>query len=332
MEFRQGRAAVVAAIAVSVPLGLAGTALAGDDKGKGDERPQTAPGQTGDVPQGEPRGEAKGHAKQAEKQSQSKAGEKKSTPPPRGKALGRTKAKKAPKAPAAPKAPPAKTPSAAKAGKVTICHATGSATNPYVTITISQNAADAHRAHQDGRDIVPAPAGGCPSGSATQQGGGGTAKEGKVTICHATGSATNPFVVITISENAVDAHRRHQDGRDIVPAPANGCPATATTTTTTGAPPRVDQPGAPPPTLAPAGQGGVLGESVSGGGTVPAADENEPGRGGVLPATAERRETGASPSSGSLPFTGFDAWMLAVMGIAALLAGVALYRRSSHSA
>ena len=46
----------------------------------------------------------------------------------------------------------------------------------------------------------------------------------KVTICHATGSATNPFVEITISVNAVAAHERHQDGEDIIPAPAGGCP------------------------------------------------------------------------------------------------------------
>jgi hypothetical protein len=47
---------------------------------------------------------------------------------------------------------------------------------------------------------------------------------GKITICHATGSQTNPYVKITISFNAVAAHKRHQDGRDIIPAPAEGCP------------------------------------------------------------------------------------------------------------
>jgi len=48
--------------------------------------------------------------------------------------------------------------------------------------------------------------------------------DGKVTICHATGSATNPYVEITISVNAVAAHERHQGGRDIIPAPEEGCP------------------------------------------------------------------------------------------------------------
>ena len=44
----------------------------------------------------------------------------------------------------------------------------------------------------------------------------------KVTICHATGSASNPYVQITVSENAVPegrGHNRdgHQNGEDIIP-------------------------------------------------------------------------------------------------------------------
>jgi hypothetical protein len=49
-------------------------------------------------------------------------------------------------------------------------------------------------------------------------------KSGKTTICHATGSATNPYVEITISNDAVAAHKKHQDGQDIIPAPPVGCP------------------------------------------------------------------------------------------------------------
>ncbi len=45
------------------------------------------------------------------------------------------------------------------------------------------------------------------------------AKAGKTTICHSTGSSTNPYVEITISDNALKAHARHHDGRDIIPAP-----------------------------------------------------------------------------------------------------------------
>src|SRR5579859_356912 len=41
----------------------------------------------------------------------------------------------------------------------------------------------------------------------------------KVTICHATGSETNPFVQITVADESIfEAHSEHQNMRDIVPA------------------------------------------------------------------------------------------------------------------
>ncbi|OJV94398.1 MAG: hypothetical protein BGO39_21805 [Chloroflexi bacterium 54-19] len=54
-----------------------------------------------------------------------------------------------------------------------------------------------------------------------------TTEDKKVTICHATGSQTNPYVLITIDENAVDAHKNEHNG-DIVPAPVTGCPTART--------------------------------------------------------------------------------------------------------
>ncbi len=49
----------------------------------------------------------------------------------------------------------------------------------------------------------------------------------KITICHKTGSAKHPYVEITISNNAAkNGHAKHQG--DIIPAPKNGCPSTAT--------------------------------------------------------------------------------------------------------
>ena len=49
-----------------------------------------------------------------------------------------------------------------------------------------------------------------------------SASPGKVTICHATGSASNPYVQFTVSENAVREGRghnpdNHQGGEDIIP-------------------------------------------------------------------------------------------------------------------
>jgi hypothetical protein len=50
-------------------------------------------------------------------------------------------------------------------------------------------------------------------------GDGKKGDDGKTTICHATGSSTNPYVLITVSDNALPAHKRHQHGEDIIPAP-----------------------------------------------------------------------------------------------------------------
>ncbi len=50
--------------------------------------------------------------------------------------------------------------------------------------------------------------------------------DGKVTFCHATSSATNPFVVITTSVNACRAHETHTKqpkGGDADVFPTGGC-------------------------------------------------------------------------------------------------------------
>ena len=125
--------------------------------------------------------------------------------------------------------------------KVTICHATSSTTNPYVTITIATSGLNGHSGHAG--DIIPAPASGCPTstgggstdtgstGTDTGTGSGSTGSTGgetgsgtdeKVTICHATGSAKNPYVSITIAKAALPAHTSH--GEDLIPAPTTGCP------------------------------------------------------------------------------------------------------------
>ena len=48
---------------------------------------------------------------------------------------------------------------------------------------------------------------------------------GKVTICHKTGSETNPWVIINPSANSLVGHLPHQDGQDIIaPAGTEVCP------------------------------------------------------------------------------------------------------------
>jgi len=58
----------------------------------------------------------------------------------------------------------------AKPPKTTICHKTHSAKKPYVKITVSKSVLKGHIAHPG--DIIPAPAGGCPSTVLTSSKGG----------------------------------------------------------------------------------------------------------------------------------------------------------------
>lgn len=52
----------------------------------------------------------------------------------------------------------------------------------------------------------------------------GKDKVNKITICHKTGSVKNPYIEITISDDATkDGHASHEG--DIIPAPEGGCPA-----------------------------------------------------------------------------------------------------------
>ena len=126
-------------------------------------------------------------------------------------------------------------PEADDGGKITICHATGSESNPYVPVTISLNALNAHMDHQHNEDIIPA-----NNGKVLPQGrnldkvdwwNAGCAKPGgnphnpphdndkKITICHATGSEKNPYVSVTISLNGLNGHANpnHQHSEDIIP-------------------------------------------------------------------------------------------------------------------
>jgi hypothetical protein len=54
----------------------------------------------------------------------------------------------------------------------------------------------------------------------------------KITLCHATGSATNPYVEITVSvAGATNGHAKHPG--DIIPAPVDGCPISTPITAST---------------------------------------------------------------------------------------------------
>ncbi len=106
-------------------------------------------------------------------------------------------------------------------GKISICHATGNATNPYTQTTLDFNELHVHSDHKD--DLIPAPADGCPDVVRTGS------NNGKITICHATGSEGNPFNEITIDFNGLRGHSNHKS--DIISAPENGCVSGTTTPT-----------------------------------------------------------------------------------------------------
>ncbi|MEK6220852.1 MAG: hypothetical protein N2D54_01220, partial [Chloroflexota bacterium] len=130
---------------------------------------------------------------------------------------------------------------------VSLCHATGSESNPYVEITIDDDGVIHGHEVQHPDDIIPAPNGGCPKkprhtpppkitltpgeGCETNQGKGkGKGCYEPVTLCHATHSATNPWVEITIdNQGEINGHSHHPN--DIIPAPDGGCPVPSVTPT-----------------------------------------------------------------------------------------------------
>lgn len=96
----------------------------------------------------------------------------------------------------------------------TVCHANDDTTIPYTAITV--NDADELLVHQNHtNDIFPMPAGGCPPAPVE-------VNNGKITICHATSSAKNPYNEITISVQGLNGHDKHEG--DIIPMPVGGCP------------------------------------------------------------------------------------------------------------
>jgi len=124
--------------------------------------------------------------------------------------------------------------------KLTICHKTGSTSNPFRRITLSSSAVTspnssagktlrAHLLHTG--DAIVVGTGACPSPSATPA--PTSTPPAKITICHRTGSTTNPFRRITVSSRAVTnpnsasgvvlrGHLRHTGDLILPGAPA--CP------------------------------------------------------------------------------------------------------------
>jgi hypothetical protein len=149
----------------------------------------------------------------------------------------------------------------------------------------------------------------------------------KTTICHATGSATNPYVEITISNRAVKAHARHQDGRDIIPAPAGGCPTAAASAQPAAAVGASIQ-AAASRAASPSGQShvaGVIQTNRRGTGGTKAAAATEPAATEPAAATAATHRH----SDASLPFTGMNVLLALLIAGGLILAGVTVRRAAS---
>jgi hypothetical protein len=184
------------------------------------------------------------------------------------------------------------TTSTTQSHKVLLCHATGSKTNPYVLISIDVHALKAHLRHQDGRDIYPVPAGGCPSAP----GGGGTTTVSTTTL----GTTTATQGTTTVSTTTL----------------ATTTLATTTVGTTTNTVPTTT--GSTTVALASPGgssdEGGVLG--------VTKTLKSPRASGGVLGATTRVART-------NLPFTGFPLWAVALIAAGLVAMGLGLRRRGT---
>lgn len=234
--------------------------------------------------------------------------------------------------------------------QITICHATGSATNPYVSVTMDVHALNAHMGHQHEEDIIPAndgkvlPGGqnldkagiwnaGC---SGSDGPGNGNGNDGhKITICHATGSEKNPYVVVTIDLHGLNGHANanHQLTEDIIPPNSgkvlpggqnwtnagkaihnNGCEGAVVPPGVTPpgvTPPGVTPPGVTPPAATPVVPGAVT-RAPSGAvaGAVGAVAANNPGF---------NVQTAVAASDNALApwVAGLMVMLLAVAGVAA---------------
>jgi hypothetical protein len=300
---------VVAGLALAVP---AGGALA--DKARNDGNPAAAS-----------KGKARGHeAKSA--RGEGRAGASEASSSKAGRGHGRAAAKTNRGGGSA----------ASRAGKITICHATGSATNPFVLITVSANATtgNGHGNHED--DLIPAPSGGCPDGAAVGagvRGGGGGGGNGNemITICHATHSETNPFVLVTISINGLHGHAQHGD--DIIPAPESGvCAGEAGAAPANGS----GGPGDTPP--AESGNGEAAGTAAGGdanvagtaaGGVAGAVASGGDAPSGILGTLASGAETVAETlARENLPFTGLPLWIPLLLGVGLAALGIWIRARA----
>jgi hypothetical protein len=190
--------------------------------------------------------------------------------------------------------------------------------------------------------------GGSPPPPAAGEPTGQTTAHSKALICHATGSATNPYVLISVSVNAWSKGSGHGAHADDVfvdwswpgdprqkndalcaasgPAGTTTTTSTSATTASSSAPPTADEP---------------INDAVKSPTGSPAADREGPGPTSAPPA-AKAVETplrdvlttgvraGHAAVRGTLPFTGLPLWGIALVGLGLVALGLVLHRRTEQ--
>lgn len=212
--------------------------------------------------------------------------------------------------------------------KVTICHATGSATNPYVEITVDEHALkNGHTAAKG--DIIPAPASGCPTGQAA------AASETQQCSCNTSESVSQTENASKSENLSVSSQKQStlqpQESQPQAAPAATPAPATPAPATSAPASPAPATPAAPSPAPATPPASGTAGVQVTK--TKPAAAtqaEAAPPASGVAGASHTLRSSPASSTGGvlgaTLPFTGFPLWGVALAALVAIGIGLAFNR------
>jgi hypothetical protein len=220
---------------------------------------------------------------------------------------------------------PTTTPTVEAEHKVTLCHATGSSTNPYVMITVDYHALKNGHTAAKGDIVPPTTINGVTYSANWDSSGQAIFNNGCKPVVAAQAPAPTTTTVTTTTTTAQTTTQAEAPVTTTATVPAT---TTATVTTTTpvtvtnsvAATTTTTVPQLTPVTetttasnVAPS-NGGVLGAQTS------LAAPKKPS-GGVL-------GTVGNVAGSTLPFTGFPVWLAVLVAFALILAGIALRRRT----
>ena len=113
------------------------------------------------------------------------------------------------------------------ANKITICHWEPAEGGKYVQITVANEAVANAHARNHRNDIVPAPEGGCPTGTATATATATASPEPRTTICH---FEEPEYVELRVTDEVAEFHLTNHPNDTEGPCPTGTATATATAT------------------------------------------------------------------------------------------------------